>query len=316
MCQPRSWKFIPVRFVNQKAYPMDGRRSRGRSNLVSRQCPWSMRASVIAWVLVLILPGCAATRHHEDRITPELLAQRSELSRAAQDAMDRSDWPAAQQALERLISIIPRSAEAYQRLGQALQAQGNYLGAEKAYLKALELDHDYPAALIGLGETEAYLGRLQAALKRLDEAVVRGRVLENLGRTDESLAAYFRALEFEPNSVPATISVVKLQIDRGQSDQALARIDQAIQQLPTDPEARHQRGRALLALGQSREALPDLKLAAETLVDRPEIFLDLARALSSVSPPQKQEALEAARRAEALAPGWADARDLSERLTR
>ena len=304
---------------------MDGRRSHGRSYPVWPGRPWLIHGPCLA--LLLLIAGCVATRNPEDRVTPELLAQRAELNRVAQDAMDRSDWPTARQSLEQLILISPRSAEAYQRLGQVLQSQGDYPNAETAYRKALDIDHDYAAALVGLGETEARLGRLQTALAKLEEAaeidprrsrghLIRGQVLEGLGRNDEAIAAYFRALEFESNSIPATVAVAKLQIDRGQPDQALARIDQAIQQTPKDPEARHQRGRALLALNKNAEAISDLKLAAETLVNRPDVYYDLARAFEIASPAYKAEALQAAQRAEALAPGWADARDLSARLMR
>src|SRR5262245_22975634 len=121
----------------------------------------------------------------------------------AQTAIDQHDYPRAEVTLLQLVAEVPQLAEAHQRLGLVLQIQGRLAEAENAYRKALTLDPEYVAALIGLGEIEAQLGRPEPALERLDTAIeidprqggahlARGRVLEALGRTDEALAAYFR----------------------------------------------------------------------------------------------------------------------------
>src|SRR5207249_10762668 len=104
----------------------------------------------------------------------------------------------------------------HHRLGQVLQAQGQLGAAEAEFQKALVLDPDYVDARIGLGQTETLLGRPEAALRHLDAAIelfphkaeahpAQGRALEALGRADEALAAYFRALEQDPASVPSRL---------------------------------------------------------------------------------------------------------------
>ena len=111
--------------------------------------------------------------------------------------------------LEQLAAEAPQLAEAHQRLGLVLQIEGRLAEAEAAYRKALGLDPEYVAALIGLGEIEAQFGRPDSALQRFDAAIeidphqakahlAEGRVLEAIGRTDEALAAYFRTLELDP----------------------------------------------------------------------------------------------------------------------
>ena len=74
-----------------------------------------------------------------------------------------------------------------------------------------------------------------AALNRFDDAIelepnqaeahlLRGRALEELGRTDEALAAYFRSLEFAPQLGRGPARVATMQLARGEPDQALARL--------------------------------------------------------------------------------------------
>ncbi|MCA1686433.1 MAG: tetratricopeptide repeat protein, partial [Planctomycetia bacterium] len=190
---------------------------------------------------------------------------------------------------------------------------------------ALGYDHDYVAAMTGLGAIEEAKRRPGAALERLDEAIEvdpnqadahlrRGRALEALGRTDEALAAYFRTLEFAPNSTEARLRVATLQLDHGEPDQALARLDAVTEQDPENAEARHQRGRAHLALQHLPQALDDLKFAAGRLKDRPDVHYHLAVALAADH--ETGAALEAAGRALALAPDYAEALILTQKLRR
>lgn len=273
--------------------------------------------------------GCVASRSGASSAgpSPEQLALRRDLSREAQAAIDRRDWPAALDALGRLAAAEPRSAEVHHRLGSVWQAQGRPDYAEHAYRKALELDPDYAAALVGLGQVEAQLGRLVGSLEHLDLAIeldpargeahlARGQTLEALGRSDEALAAYFRALEFEPTSTAAMLRVATVQLAYGRSEQALARLDQILELTPDDPEARWRRGRAYLALGRPDRAVEDLRKASLRWPDRPDVYYDLALALSATQPPQADAAIQAAEHARQLAPGWAQARELSERLKR
>ena len=63
------------------------------------------------------------------------------------------------------------SAEAHYRLGRVLQLQGFRAEAEAAYRHALKLDPEYIGALIGQGEIEADAGRPLEALRRFEAAI-------------------------------------------------------------------------------------------------------------------------------------------------
>lgn len=287
-----------------------------------RPGPGAGLATVVA--ALALTTGCAAARQRSGEAGPEQRAQQMELSRQAQAAIDGSDWTTAQGLLQQLSASEPHSAEVQQRLGRVWQAEGRYDLAESAYRRALERDAEYPAALVGLGEVLGLTGRLTQGLEQLDAAIeldpsraeahlARGRLLESLGKPSEALAAYLRALQFEPTSRPAMIRVAALQLSRSRPELALARLDRLLELAPDDADARHQRGRTYLVLNRPDRAVADLQRAAELRPDEPGVHYDLAVALSSSQP---DAALRAAERAQQLAPGWAEARDLTERLRR
>jgi tetratricopeptide (TPR) repeat protein len=276
---------------------------------------------------LLAVAGCAFVHPARDR-GPTSAAQSArcqELSTLAQTALDQKDYARAQGALEQLVGEAPQLAEAHQRLGLVLQAVGRLSEAAAAYQRALALDPEYVAALIGLGEIEAQFGHPDSALQRFDTAIeidphqakahlARGRLLEATGRTDEALAAYFRTLELDPSAEPVILRIATIQLARDQPDQALARLDQALDLTADDPEAHYQRGRAHLALNHLPPAIADLQFAAGRYPQRAEVFYYLALACSADH--KTSDALQAAERALKLAPNDAATRDLSLRLRR
>jgi tetratricopeptide (TPR) repeat protein len=255
--------------------------------------------------------------------TPEQAARAQEISEHAQQAIDHGNYEQAKVDLLDLVSQLPRSPEAQQRLGTVLQLEGRLAEAETYFQAALERDPDYVEALIGLGQVEAQRGDVLAAVKRFETAIEidphrsnahnsLGRLLEAMGNTDEALAEYFRALEHEPNNAGVSLRIAAIQLARKQPDQALARLDQVVELAPDDAEARALRGRTYLALRQFRKAADDLRVATQRFPGRPDIVYQLAVALDGDHKPA--EALRAAEAALRLAPDFADARALSHRL--
>jgi tetratricopeptide (TPR) repeat protein len=290
-------------------------------------------ASIAVWSFSLMLlaasAGCscygARRRSPQEPPTPEQAARAQKISERAQEAIDRGDLEQAKLELLHLTAYTPRSAEAHQRLGRVLQLQGRLNEAEECFRRALELDADYVGALIGLGNIEAARGDPQAALKRYETAIeiephdaeahyASAQVLEAMGRTDDALAAYFRTLEFNPLRPQVSHRIGAIQLARDQPDQALARLDQAVDLAPEDGEIRLLRGRAHLTLKHIPQAIADLQAAASKLPNRADVYFQLALALDAAHQPNA--ALQAAEHALRLAPDYADARDLSQRLRR
>ncbi len=285
------------------------------------------RADIVVWAVALaMIAGCAPFRRaRESEASPTQLTERRELSEQAQIAIDHKDLPQARVLLERLVSDNTRSAEAHMKMGRVLQLQGWLDGAADEYAKALVLDPDYVDALIGSGEILSQLGRHTEALKKFDQAIeidprkaaahfAEGQCFEALGETSKALAAYFRALEVDGTSPETILRVAAIQLGRKQPDQALARLDQVLELAPDLAEAHHQRGLVYLALNRPLEAVTDLQAASTKLADRAEVFFHLAQAQEAAK--NKTAALDAARTALRLKPGYAEASALSDRLLR
>lgn len=291
-------------------------------------CAGRRRARTLARAAALSIAcftGCVAGRSREDPLHHDEIVQRRELSRAAESAAGRGDWAQAQVLLDRLAVVAPAAPEAHVQRGWALAEQGRNADAEAAYRRALELDAQYPAALVGLGKIETRSGRLQEALGHLDAAIeldprrgeahlARAQTLEAFGRGEEALAAYFRAIEFDPSNNEALIGVARLQIDAGHPEQALARIERSLEIDGKRAETWHQRGRARLALGDAAGAIGDLRLAAQGSQPDSRVFYDLALAYERVN--LVQDARAAAEQAVRLAPQHVAAGQLLERLRR
>jgi tetratricopeptide (TPR) repeat protein len=255
--------------------------------------------------------------------TAEQAERNREFSEHAQEAIDRGDYGQARQELLQLAALVPGSAETQQRLGMVLQFEGRLSEAETCFRAALQRDPDYVEALIGLGQVEAIGGDVAQALKHFETAIEidphlpkahfsLGRLLQSQGKTDEAVAEYFRALEFEPNNAEVILNVAAIQFAQNQPDQALSRLDRVVELAPENGEARALRGRTHLTLRHFSQAIDDLRAAVNRLPDRPDIHYQLALALEAGHKPA--DALRAVERAMRLAPDFADARGLSQRL--
>lgn len=283
----------------------------------------------LALGLLLGFSGCgwpgARRSSLRDALSPERAAQVQAVGERAQEAIDSGDLELAERELRQLVKLSPRSPEGYQRLGKILMLRERMDEAAVNFERALTLDPDYVGALIGLGEIEAARGDAQSALKHFETAVdieprdataqlALGRELEAMGQVDKALAAYFRALENDPFLIEASRRVASIQLARDNADQALARLDQTVEIAPTDAEVLLLRGRAHLALRQAPEAVADLRTASLRLPERPDVHFFLALALDAASRPG--DALKSAEQALRLAPDYADAQSLTERLRR
>src|SRR5207248_9311974 len=134
-----------------------------------------------------------------------------------------------------------------------------------------------------LGQVEGQRGDSAAALKRFESAIeidphrpkahfAQGRVLESIGRTEEAMAAYFRALEFDPNHAEVGLRIAAIQLARDQPDQALSRLDQVVELARDDGEACELRGLAHWKLRHLAEAIADFRAAAARLPHRADVY--------------------------------------------
>lgn len=141
--------------------------------------------------------------------------------------------------------------------------------AEQAYRDASGYDPIATRPLLGLtnvlmrrGEFEALDGILEKAmdLGPEDPAVwrTRGAVAHARARFDEAIAAYRKALEFDPGNYKAQVSMASTYMDMGKYDLAIEVLNQVSEPQVPDPQVAYLRSVAYSRLGNgeaSREAM-------------------------------------------------------------
>jgi tetratricopeptide (TPR) repeat protein len=154
-------------------------------------------------------------------------------------ALNRVDDAVRQ--LEFAVKIDPHSAPAECNLGVALETSGQLEQAQLAYRRAMELDPDETIAMIDLGAVLVRQGQgreaqtvLEAAVKKVDTAIVRKRLGDSLvlqGQDDEALEQYNLALKIDPRFWPAMNEMGLVEIRKYQAgmtideDQRMAALD-------------------------------------------------------------------------------------------
>ncbi|HEY1908470.1 MAG TPA: tetratricopeptide repeat protein, partial [Myxococcaceae bacterium] len=118
-------------------------------------------------------------------------------------AFGRQDYDGAVRALSRAVEIDPKFTLPYNQLGYAYRAQGNNAEAEKTFKKYAELIPDDP------NPHDSY-----------------AELLMRLGRYDESIAEYKKALQIDPYFLSAYVGITNNQIFAGKGDEARATLKQ------------------------------------------------------------------------------------------
>ena len=162
----------------------------------------------------------------------------------------------------------------------------------------------------------AQLGRTDEALAAFDRALAidpqdaeahnyRGVALALLGRIDEALAAFDRALAINPQDAKAHDYRGAVLAQLGRMDEALAAFDRALAINPQDAEAHHNRGAVLTQLGRMHEALAAFDRALA--IDPQDAKAHYSRSTVLAQLGRMDEALAAFDRAPAINPQDAEA---------
>lgn len=244
-----------------------------------------------------------------NRTDPEAISARVNAFLAlAEIARRRNDLAAAEQAYQQAIAVDPQSIPAHIGLGELAGGQGNWgvalayfetaaalpggdmnaaaqfwLGeallrndnlarALAAYQRALELQPQYPEALLGLAQTQYALGRAEEALQTVERAIqqksnyaeahlFRGKLLQEAGRFAEARAAYDAAIGANDRIAESFYRRALLAIRNGEYDQAIRDLNRATALQANFPEAYYWLGRAYYAQGRSESALQAIQQA-------------------------------------------------------
>ena len=166
---------------------------------------------------------------------------------------------------------------------------GDLTAAEGIYRRILDWDLEHPDALHLLGVLAHQIGRHDAAAELIRRALARrevaeyhgnyGSVLQALGRTEEAIAHYGRALALRPDHPDVLNSLGSVLQSLGQLGEAEARYRDALARRPGFPEALGNLGTVLHALGRFDEALTCLSEAVARDRESPDARMGLGALL-------------------------------------
>lgn len=137
---------------------------------------------------------------------------------------------------------------------------------------------------------------------------VHGHALESEGNLVDALATYKQAKAKAPQRAGPGLAIGRLLLRQGKTQEALAVLTAERMLAPSDPETYFTSGLALLQAGKAQEALPFLRSASEWTRNNADAPIALAQVLLSLG--NAREAAEAAKKALALDPASAAAREI------
>jgi adenylate cyclase len=197
-----------------------------------------------------------AEAEHARRASPDDLTAWALVNRA---------WVAVQSDL----GDAEAAEEAIRSCDQALVRDPDYAFAHAVLAQARSLLAYRPAP--DLEDTRAQaIASIERALELApDDGLVHhchAAVLGNLGRTDDGVAAWERAVELDPNNAGARAGLGISKIFKGQAEESLDLIDGALRRSPADPLQYHwlgHRALALVLIGRVAEAIEVAKAAIQ-----------------------------------------------------
>lgn len=178
---------------------------------------------------------------------------------AADIALDAENSDLARTHLTHLASLVPDSSTVHNRLGLALEADGDLEAAERELRDAVRLDRQGHDALINLGRLLRSANRHREALDAFEAAVTRaasdpdalfGRGLARAANGDVhgAEADFRRAAELAPNDAEPLLALGDLQRDLGSVQEAVTTYRAAIDREDADAASWLKLGNSLALL--------------------------------------------------------------------
>jgi serine/threonine protein kinase/Flp pilus assembly protein TadD len=215
-------------------------------------------------------------------------------------------------AYGRAATLNPDYAAAHRNLGLVLARLERFSEAEAAFRRVLELKPRDALALCDVGFSLLRQGRYQEAVEYLSRGIERhpvdegiaydhlGEALEKLGRSEEALTAWRKAIHLQPENHHAYVHLGDALTKLKRPQEAIEPLRRIIKLKPKVADPRASLASALIELGQLDEALKELRTAIEIVPTYAVAHFYLGKALDRAG--NRNEALSAYRRAAELDP--------------
>jgi tetratricopeptide (TPR) repeat protein len=200
----------------------------------------------------------AATAAPDDWILQENLARLEQQT---------GDVAGAVESLQRVVRLVPQSADGWQSLGLALEAAKRDDEAVSAFQQATRLAPESVLSMNSLAEMYAREGHVEKAASEFQE-VLRvkpywspahlglGKALEAMGKTQEANEQFAEALVNRVKTPESFNILAKFSFSRGWYGAAMTNFIDSLRLNPADPETQVNLGLTLVKLGRRTEAKP------------------------------------------------------------
>jgi tetratricopeptide (TPR) repeat protein len=239
---------------------------------------------VLAWAVIACwLAGCASL--HKKKIDAGLVSAR-QMSLRGLDAKRRGNLQEAESLFNRAIEDCPMDERIRYHYAETLWQAGEHERAVAQMEEAVQLSGGNVDLVVRLGEMYLARGDLRQAAIQAGKAIesnrqlaaawaLRGEVLRQMGRQEESLASFHRALSYQPRYPQVQLATAEIYRHQGRPGRALATLGALADSYPPEeipPQVLFLQGLALKELRRYEAASEALTAAARQGPPSPELL--------------------------------------------
>jgi tetratricopeptide (TPR) repeat protein len=229
----------------------------------------------------------------------------------------QADYAGMAEAANRSLQFLPDNPECWMLLGLALAQEEKFSNAATAFQQVFHLDPQAVWGLHNLALCSEKLGRREEAVQQFKRALAikpqfgtawlaLGQLYEDTGRQDDADGCFRRALTNRVNTADDLAMLARFCLSRHWFEAAATNFGDAIQLRPSDPGLLLEAGRSLSALGRHVEAAQRYAEAVQLEPDEAQPHLQLGVEMGRLDQPEPAET--EFREALRLKPDWLEAR--------
>lgn len=219
----------------------------------------------LAEVYIKLREGAKALKEAERALALNPHDQRAKQIRG-RAYLEMKDYERAQSCFEEMQKVHPLRPEGYYYMGVLQQQKKRLSLAVKAYLNALGRDINYLPAFYPLLDLYMRTRNYDKAVRLCDKMLrvhpdnpsiqeAAGRVLVMLGKNDEAVKFYEKAVDLNPGQIDARRALVELYLAQGLHMNALQQCDELLRHRPDDPQLLQKTAQIYQILGNRQRAL-------------------------------------------------------------